>query len=59
LAHYFAELGERFEEPFDPRRTLPADAADMVPPAGVFLIARFGFNDDPYANHWFEKRLTP
>ena len=25
LAHYFAELGERFEEPFDPGRTLPAD----------------------------------
>jgi DNA-binding MarR family transcriptional regulator len=132
LAHYFAELGERFEEPFDPGRTLPADAADMVPPAGVFLIARFSgqpagcgalkhgelvrmwvdrphrglgigarilealeeqaralghetvrlytnrslreakamyrargyveiprYNDDPYANHWFEKRLTP
>ena len=24
-AHYFAELGERFEEPFDPARTLPAE----------------------------------
>src|SRR5215208_4655052 len=42
LAHYFAELGERFEEPFDPGRTLPADAANLVPPAGVFLVARFG-----------------
>ena len=132
LAHYFAELGERFEEPFDPGRTLPADAADLVPPAGAFVIARFSgqpagcgalrqgelvrmwvdrphrglgigarildaleeqaralghetvrlytnrslteakamyrargymeiprYNDDPYANHWFEKRLTP
>ena len=132
LAHYFAELGERFEEPFEPGRTLPADAADMVPPAGAFVIARFSgqpagcgalkqgelvrmwvdrphrglgigarildaleeqaralghetvrlytnralseakamyrargymeiprYNDDPYANHWFEKRLTP
>jgi DNA-binding MarR family transcriptional regulator len=132
LAHYFAELGERFEERFDPGRTLPADAADMVPPAGVFLIARFSgqpagcgalkhgelvrmwvdrphrglgigarildaleeqagalghetvrlytnrslteakamyrargyveiprYNDDPYANHWFQKRLAP
>jgi DNA-binding MarR family transcriptional regulator len=132
LAHYFAELAERFEERFDPVRTLPADAADMVPPAGAFLIARFSgqpagcgalkngelvrmwvdrphrglgigarivdaleeqaralghetvrlytnrslreakamyrargyveiprYNDDPYANHWFEKRLTP
>jgi DNA-binding MarR family transcriptional regulator len=131
LAHYFAELAERFEERFDPVRTLPADAADMVPPAGAFLIVRFNgqpagcgalkhdelvrmwvdrphrglgigarildaleqqaralgretvrlytnrslteakamyrargyveiprYNDDPYANHWFEKRLT-
>jgi DNA-binding MarR family transcriptional regulator/GNAT superfamily N-acetyltransferase len=135
LGHYFAELGDRFEEPFDPVRTLPADAADLVPPAGVFLVARLSgqpagcgalktlhpgvgeimrmwvdrphrglgigarildaleleaaalghrsvrlytnrsldeakamyrtrgyaeisrYNDDPYANHWFEKRL--
>jgi len=34
LDHYFAELGRRFEERFDPRRTLPADDLD------VFLIAR-------------------
>jgi DNA-binding MarR family transcriptional regulator len=34
LSHYFAELAERFEEPFDPGRTLPADAADLVPPGG-------------------------
>jgi DNA-binding MarR family transcriptional regulator/N-acetylglutamate synthase-like GNAT family acetyltransferase len=135
LAHYLAELGERFEERFEPGRTLPADAADLVPPAGAFLLARFSgqpagcgalktlhpgvgeimrmwvdrphrglgmgarilealeeqaaalghrsvrlytnrsldeakalyrgrgyaeiarYNDDPYANHWFEKRL--
>ena len=135
LSHYFAELAERFEEDFDPGRTLPADSADIVPPAGAFLIARVGgepagcgalkphaagvgeimrmwvdrahrglgigarildaleehaaalghrtvrlytnrsldeakamyrtrgyeeiprYNDDPYANHWFEKRL--
>lgn len=135
LSHYFAELAERFEERFEPGRTLPADAADLVPPAGAFLIARVGgepagcgalkthrpgvgeimrmwvdhahrglgigarildaleeqavalghrsvrlytnrsldeakamyrsrgyeeiprYNDDPYANHWFEKRL--
>jgi GNAT superfamily N-acetyltransferase len=136
LSHYFSELAERFEEEFDPGRTLPADAADLVPPAGSFLIARVSgepagcgalkthrpgvgeimrmwvdrtqrglgigarmldaleeravelghhtvrlytnrslgeakamyrsrgyeeiprYNDDPYANHWFEKRLT-
>jgi GNAT superfamily N-acetyltransferase len=135
LSHYFAELAERFEEHFDPGRTLPADAADLAPPAGAFLVARVGgepagcgalkthrpgvgeimrmwvdrahrglgigariltaleeqavalghrsvrlytnrsldeakamyrsrgyeeiprYNDDPYANHWFEKRL--
>lgn len=42
LAHYFDELAERFEEPFDPGRTLPADAADLVPPSGAFLLARSG-----------------
>src|SRR5918996_900120 len=36
LAHYFAELAERFEEPFDPARTLPTGADDL------FLLARFG-----------------
>jgi GNAT superfamily N-acetyltransferase/DNA-binding MarR family transcriptional regulator len=40
LSHYFAELAERFEEEFEPGRTLPADAADLVPPSGAFLIAR-------------------
>jgi DNA-binding MarR family transcriptional regulator/ribosomal protein S18 acetylase RimI-like enzyme len=132
LGHYFAELRDRFEEPFDPGRTLPADAADL----DAFLIARLDgqpaacgalktlrsgvgeilrmwvdrahrglgigarmlaaleheaaalghgsvrlytnrslaeakamyrargyveiprYNDDPYANHWFEKRLS-
>jgi DNA-binding MarR family transcriptional regulator/N-acetylglutamate synthase-like GNAT family acetyltransferase len=34
LGHYFAELAERFEEGFEPARTLPADHPD------VFLIAR-------------------
>jgi GNAT superfamily N-acetyltransferase/DNA-binding MarR family transcriptional regulator len=45
LSHYFAELAERFEEEFEPGRTLPADTADLVPPAGAFLIARVG--DEP------------
>ena len=31
LGHYFAELGERFEDPFDPARTLPADQPRRVP----------------------------
>jgi DNA-binding MarR family transcriptional regulator/predicted N-acetyltransferase YhbS len=35
LNHYFAELAERFEEPFDPARTLPTAATDL------FLLARF------------------
>jgi DNA-binding MarR family transcriptional regulator/N-acetylglutamate synthase-like GNAT family acetyltransferase len=130
LGHYFAELAERFEEDFDPSRTLPALDADafliarlrgqpaacgvlrtLRPGVGEILrmwvdrphrglgiggrmldalegeavalghgsvrlytnrslaeakgmyrtrgyveIARY--NDDPYANHWFEKRLA-
>jgi DNA-binding MarR family transcriptional regulator/N-acetylglutamate synthase-like GNAT family acetyltransferase len=36
LEHYYDELAERFEEGFDPQRTLPADALD------VFLVARMG-----------------
>ena len=35
LGHCFAELAERFEEPFDPTRTLPTGARDL------FLLARF------------------
>ena len=135
LGHYFADLRERFEEEFDPGRTLPADSDDLVAPRGAFLLARLSgqpagcgalktfapeigeimrmwvdrphrglglgtrilaalerqatalghrrvrlytnrslteaqamyrgngyveiarYNDDPYANHWFEKRL--
>jgi len=41
LAHYFAELGERFEERFDPGRTLPAESKDLIPPSGAFVLARF------------------
>jgi DNA-binding MarR family transcriptional regulator/GNAT superfamily N-acetyltransferase len=41
LSHYFTELGERFEERFDPRRALPAHREDLIPPSGAFLIARF------------------
>jgi DNA-binding MarR family transcriptional regulator/N-acetylglutamate synthase-like GNAT family acetyltransferase len=40
IGHYFAELSERFAEPFDPARTLPADRTELVPPTGSFLLAR-------------------
>ena len=38
LSQYFAELAGRFEEGFDPDKTLPADA-EMTPPRGAFLVA--------------------
>jgi DNA-binding MarR family transcriptional regulator len=40
LGQYFAELGERFEEGFNAGRSIPAEAGDLRPPRGVFLVAR-------------------
>jgi DNA-binding MarR family transcriptional regulator/GNAT superfamily N-acetyltransferase len=40
LARYFAELAERFDTGFDPARSIPAEATELVPPAGYFVIAR-------------------
>jgi GNAT superfamily N-acetyltransferase len=37
---YFAELGRRFDTGFDPTRSLPATDEDLVPPAGLLLLAR-------------------
>jgi DNA-binding MarR family transcriptional regulator/GNAT superfamily N-acetyltransferase len=38
LGHYFAELRERFG--LEEERTLPAEEAELLPPAGAFLVAR-------------------
>jgi DNA-binding MarR family transcriptional regulator len=40
LAHYFEELAERFEDGFDPGRTLAVGSDDVAPPGGTFLVAR-------------------
>jgi DNA-binding MarR family transcriptional regulator/GNAT superfamily N-acetyltransferase len=40
LEQYFDELRARFEHGFDPGRSIPADADHLIPPAGVFLVAR-------------------
>jgi DNA-binding MarR family transcriptional regulator/GNAT superfamily N-acetyltransferase len=40
LHEYFVELDGRFETGFDPARSIPADADDMRPPAGLFVVAR-------------------
>ncbi|MDR6840992.1 bifunctional helix-turn-helix transcriptional regulator/GNAT family N-acetyltransferase [Pseudoxanthomonas sacheonensis] len=37
---YFRELEERFETGFDPARTVSADPEELVPPAGLFLLAQ-------------------
>ncbi|RAN81945.1 MarR family transcriptional regulator [Bacillus sp. SRB_336] len=37
---YFRELQERFETGFDPARSISASPAELVPPAGLFLLAR-------------------
>lgn len=38
LAAYYRELGERFEEGFDPALSIQASADVFRPPAGVFLV---------------------
>jgi DNA-binding MarR family transcriptional regulator/GNAT superfamily N-acetyltransferase len=39
LHAYFSELNQRFETGFDPTLSIPADAHEMRPPAGLFLVA--------------------
>ncbi len=39
LNAYFAELAERFESGFDPARSIPAEDAELTPPAGLLLVA--------------------
>ncbi|HKC19963.1 MAG TPA: MarR family winged helix-turn-helix transcriptional regulator, partial [Candidatus Dormibacteraeota bacterium] len=40
IAQYFAELDARFESGFDPAKSIPADAAELTPPAGLIVVAR-------------------
>jgi DNA-binding MarR family transcriptional regulator/GNAT superfamily N-acetyltransferase len=40
IEHYFTELGERFETGFDPTLGISAHAHELVPPAGLLLVAR-------------------
>ncbi len=40
LGEYFRELALRFENGFDPVRSLAPDASEFVPPKGAFLIMR-------------------
>lgn len=44
IADYLQELQSRFEEGFDPGRSVSAEPDEMVPPAGVFLLARLEGN---------------
>lgn len=37
---YFAEIGERFEQGFDPARAIQLPVEDLTPPRGLVLIAR-------------------
>src|ERR1700730_14003162 len=42
LGEYFRELADRFQTGFDPARSISADADELTPPAGAFVIARLG-----------------
>jgi ribosomal protein S18 acetylase RimI-like enzyme len=39
LQAYFAELARRFDDGFDPARSIPADDAELTLPAGLLLVA--------------------
>ena len=39
MEQYFAELGTRFEQGFDPGISIACGDEEMVPPRGVFLVA--------------------
>lgn len=39
LTRYFGELAHRFDQGFDPRKSVAADAEDFIPPRGSFLVA--------------------
>lgn len=40
IGRYFAELDGRFDDGFDPTRTISADVDELTEPAGLLLIAR-------------------
>lgn len=40
LRQYFLELNARFDAGFDPARTISATADELVPPAGLLIVAR-------------------
>ena len=40
IEQYFAELDARFDAGFDPARSMPADAHELVPPSGALIVAR-------------------
>src|ERR1700742_3573058 len=44
LRAYFAELGRRFDDGFDPALSIPADDAELTLPAGLLLVATVAGN---------------
>jgi DNA-binding MarR family transcriptional regulator/GNAT superfamily N-acetyltransferase len=40
ISSYFVELGDRFDDGFDPVASTGPDAAEFVPPSGLLLVAR-------------------
>ncbi len=42
IEQYFGEIASRFDAGFDPGNTISANADEMTPPAGIFVIARLG-----------------
>jgi GNAT superfamily N-acetyltransferase len=40
LQQYFAELSRRFEDGFDPGKSISANPTELIPPDGFFMLAR-------------------
>ncbi len=72
VVEYFEELAARFTNGFEPADAIDFDAFAFGSPDEAFVLSEAiamyettgyrsidRYNDNPYAQHWFEKELSP